>query len=171
MNREDMITALEELNKELRFIGVRVEIGLYGEKEICLALNVREATHNIEALFEPNGRIRSVVQDVGTSLGLDEDWINDAVKGLVSDKNDMIVLSKLSNIDINTAFAPYILAMKVMSYSADNIDEIDDIKYLLRYLNIKSVEQVLDVINSYYPVNKVLPETHNMLEKVFGDML
>ncbi len=171
MNREDMITALEELNKELRFIGVRAEIGLYGEKVICLVLNVREATHNIEALFEPNGRIRSVVQDVGTSLGLDEDWINDAVKGLVSDKNDMIVLSKLSNIDINTAFAPYMLAMKVMSYSADNIDEIDDIKYLLRYLNIKSVEQVLDVINSYYPVNKVLPETHNMLEKVFGDML
>lgn len=171
MNREGMIIALEALNTELSILGVRAEIGLYGGAVMCLVLNARQSTHDIDAIFEPRVEVRESVRKVAYKLGMKEDWFNDAVKGFVSNNNDMFLFSRLSNMDVYVASAPYMFAMKAVSCRLDNDNELNDIRYLIDYLGIQSAEQALDIISYYYPANRILPKTQYMLLELLGGIV
>lgn len=168
MDRDDMIVALTELNEELKRNGVRAEIGMYGGAVMCLALNARQTTHDIDAIFEPKIEVRSAVNNVAFRLNLKRDWFNDAVKGFISSNNDMVLFDRLSNMDIYVASAPYMFAMKALSCRMDNINEINDIKYLIEYIGIQNVEQALNIISCYYPDSRILPKTQYMLLEILG---
>lgn len=168
MDREMLAQVLKCLNAKLDELGITGEIAIYGGAVMCLALNARGSTHDIDAIFHPKTDVAHAARLVGEELGLPEDWLNDGVKGFVSANEDLVFFDQQSNLHIYVASAQYMLAMKLLSCRLDNQSEISDIRFLLRYCNVSSVSQAETIIYKYYPKNRVLPKTFYFLMEEIG---
>ncbi len=95
--------------------------------------------------------------------------LNDAVKGFMSDLGEFDPFVERSNLSVSTARAEYLLAMKCLSMrlGAEYHDEVD-IRYLLRFLNIESYSEALEVVSHYYPLDGVPRKTLYPLEELLG---
>ena len=89
---------------------------------------------------------------VAVQAGIAPDWLNDGVKGFLSDRGAFSVFLELDHLRVMVAQAEYLLAMKCLSLriGAEFHDE-NDIRYLLRNLDIGSYEQAVAVITRFYP--------------------
>ena len=81
------------------------------------------------------------------------DWLNDAVKGFMSSRGDFAPFLELDHLRIMMARPEYLLAMKclAMRLGAEFHDE-DDVRYLLRLLEVKTYEEAVTMITKYYPL-------------------
>jgi hypothetical protein len=77
-------------------------------------------------------------------LGLPEDWLNDAVKGLLPGNDDARALPDVSGIEITSASPRYLLAMKLLAMRFGEEDD-DDIKVLIHQAGVTSAEESLDL--------------------------
>lgn len=59
----------------------------------------------------------------------------------------------------------YFLVMKCLTSRIDFSNDIEDIKYLLDFLNISSYEQVLEIFIKYYPKGYILDEVEELIKK------
>jgi hypothetical protein len=46
--------------------------------------------------------------------------------------------------------------------------DLDDVRYLLRSLNVTDVEQALEIVGQYYDESVLLPKTRLALEELLG---
>ncbi|MFV1994183.1 MAG: hypothetical protein ACC661_02005 [Verrucomicrobiales bacterium] len=161
---------LNALNTELAACAVVGELYLVGGAVMCLAFNARASTKDIDAHFAPKNRIREAARSVGEKEGVGEDWLNDAVKGFLSENGDYTKYLSLSNLNVFIAKPEYLLAMKslAMRLGPEFHDE-SDVRYLLRYLNIEKYEDALSVIAKYYPLERFPQKTLYALEEILGD--
>ena len=83
MNKEEIMRALEELGKELAKKGIWGEVLIVGGAVMCLAHDARDATKDVDALFEPKTEMLDAIKTVARDNGFDEDWLNDSVKGFI----------------------------------------------------------------------------------------
>lgn len=166
MTREDIINNLQRLNMEMRDRGMYGEVALYGGAVMCLSFGSRNSTHDIDGIFEPTKEIRDIIDIVGRKYNLPADWFNDGVKGFLSSNNELIMFEQLSNLKIWTATPKYMFAMKALSCRLGNVNEINDIRFLIKYIGITSVDDAQAIIYEYYPRTRVLPKTYYMLEEL-----
>jgi hypothetical protein len=161
-----LLTALDE---QLRTQEVKGEIYLVGGAVMCLVLEARESTVDLDALFEPTAHLRQAAAIVARDHGVSEDWLNDAVKGFLSPEGGFNPYLDLSNLAVFVAQPDYLLAMKclAMRLGAEFHDE-DDVRYLLRYLNIESYEVALTTITKFYPESRFPPKTRYALQEILG---
>ena len=140
------------LNEELRRMGTEGELFLVGGAVMCLAYAARPSTQDVDGLFRPAGQVREAAARVAVHAGIAPDWLNDGVKGFLSDRGEFSVFLELDHLRIMVAQPEYLLAMKCLSLriGAEFHDE-DDIRYLLRNLDIGSYEQAVAVITRFYP--------------------
>ena len=106
---------LELLNAELASSDVVGELYLVGGAVMCLAFNARPSTKDIDAYFAPKEKIREAAKCVSGKEGVDEDWLNDAVKGFLSKEGDYNEYLALSHLNIFIAKPEYLLAMKSLA--------------------------------------------------------
>lgn len=167
MTAEEILHSFHVLNDELARAGVKGEIGVVGGAAMVLAFNARAATKDVDAIFEPSSRVREAASRVAEALGLPVDWLNDAVKGYMpkdTDPHQMIL--ELPALTVWVPPARYLLAMKAIAARFDSNDAAD-LKTLIRWLKIPSVEAVLEVIEHYYPRNQIPAKTQFFLEELF----
>ena len=170
MKKEDIYNALILLNEKLKEKEIRGEIFLYGGTVMCLCLNARNSTYDIDALFEPKTKIYELAKEIAEEKGLNENWLNDGVKGFVSDKDEMELFENMSNLDIYNAKYEYLFAMKCMACRLEeSSNDRKDIEFLIKYLNIQNVEEAEKIILKYFPQNLITPKTHFMLEEFFSN--
>jgi hypothetical protein len=63
----------------------------------------------------------------------------------------------------------YLLAMKCLSARiGEEFHDVDDIRYLLRYLNLTNAEQAKAVIGNYYPLERFPQKTLYLLEELLA---
>jgi hypothetical protein len=63
----------------------------------------------------------------------------------------------------------YLLAMKCASMRlAEEFRDVDDVRYLLRYLNITGVDQALEIVTRYVDEDRLLPKTRLGLEELLS---
>lgn len=168
LSKQQLIELLHAINNRLKVKEIKGEVGLYGGAVMCVALNARLSTHDIDAIFNPKYDVRQAAKEVGLEYGLQDGWFNDAVKGFISAKNELLLFEQLSNLTIYVASPRYMFAMKVLSLRLDNENEINDIKFLIDFLELKSVVQAESIIYEFYPPNRVLPKTFYFLEEFLG---
>lgn len=60
--------------------------------------------------------------------------------------------------------------MKILAARADTSD-LEDIKFLLKHLEIKSVDDALNVVRKFYPKKEVKSETVFLLEELLEKSL
>ncbi len=50
----------------------------------------------------------------------------------------------------------------------EEFHDLDDVRYLLRYLNISTVSEAMDVVTKYFDEPQLLPKTKLALEEILG---
>ena len=156
------------LNDQMKMESLEGEVYLVGGAVMCLVFNARPSTKDVDAYFHPARKIREAAARVGAKAGVSEDWLNDAVKGYFSDKGEYAAFLELSHLRVFTAQPEYLLAMKCLAMRiGEEFHDLDDIRYLIRNLDIKTVQQALEIITRFYPLEKFPQKTLYGLEEIF----
>lgn len=170
MTKDEINKYLMALNEELKNLNIIGEIYLIGGAVMCVALNARVSTKDVDAIFEPKSIIAKLADKIAEEYDLNRNWLNDAAKGYLSTEAAFDIYLELSNLKIFTAAPEYILAMKCMSMRLGESEDISDIKFLIRYLNINEINKVILILEKYYPNKQIPPRTIYALEEIFEDI-
>lgn len=166
-SRQDIIRLFHLLNDELLAENISGELYVVGGAVMSLVYDERASTRDVDAYFLPTMKIRRAALRVALNAGVNDDWLNDGVKGFLSEKGKFDSFLELSNLKILCAQADYLLAMKCLAMRIGaEFHDIDDIRYLLRYLNISSLEKAHETIGQYYPIDRFPQKTLYALEEL-----
>ena len=168
LNSETMKMLVEALNEELKSKGILGEIGLCGGAVMCLVFNARAATKDIDAVFKPTREIREACKKIAKMYNLPDDWLNDAAKAFFLTEPPRQEVLDHSNLRIWAPTAEYMLAMKCASARFDTHDK-DDVVFLIRYLKMKTPQDVFDTILKYYPRERIPAKTRFLIEELLGE--
>jgi hypothetical protein len=157
---KDIRRLFELLNDELRRTGTEGELFLVGGAVMCLAYAARPSTQDVDALFHPARQIREAAARVALQSGVSPDWLNDGVKGFLSERGEFSAFLELDHLRVMVAQPQYLLAMKCLALriGTESHDE-DDVRYLLRHLDIRSYDQAVAVIARFYPLERFPQKT------------
>jgi hypothetical protein len=160
LNAKELRNLFELLNEELRAAETEGELYLVGGAVMCLAYTARPSTQDVDAFFRPARQVREAAARVALRIGIEADWLNDAVKGFLGDEGDFTQFLERDHLRVMIAQPAYLLAMKCMAFriGAEFHDE-DDVRYLLRYLNIASYDEAVATIGRYYPLPRFPQKT------------
>ncbi len=155
----------ELLNDELRRADISGEVYLVGGAVMCLAYGARASTRDIDAFFRPAEAIRVAATRAAIQAGIDAHWLNDAVKGFMSAQGEFVPFLELDHLRVMAAQPEYLLAMKclAMRIGAEFHDE-EDVRFLLRFLDVRSYDHALSIITKYYPQRRFPQKTLYALE-------
>ena len=171
IDKKDILKLFDLLNTKLKKEETNCELYIVGGAVMCLVLNARASTMDVDGLFKPATIVRKLAAQAGKDFGINENWLNDGVKGFFSDKGDFSQYKKLSNIIIYCATPEYLLAMKCLAMRiGGEFHDISDIQYLLRHLNIESYQQASDIISEYYPIERYPQKTLYALEEILENI-
>lgn len=170
LSKAEMWRLFERLNDELAGQDVTGELYLVGGAVMCLVFEARRSTRDLDGFFRPARVIRDAARRTAARSGVDDDWLNDAVKGFLSPRGDFDEYLELSNLRILTATAEYLLAMKCLAMRlGEEFHDEDDVRFLLRYLNVTCYEAALQIVTRYYPVDRFPQKTLYALEEMLED--
>lgn len=63
------------------------------------------------------------------------------------------------------------LAMKVSAmHLGPELHDLDDVRYLLRHLDVRSVVEALEIVERYVPVDAIPAKARHALEDLLGDV-
>jgi hypothetical protein len=169
LTQEDIRRLFELLNEELRRSDTRGELYLVGGAVMCLAYNARQSTADVDALFQPATQVRKAAERAAAKAHLPAEWLNDGVKGFLSEKADLASFLELDHLCVMVAEPHYLLAMKclAMRIGAEFHDE-EDVRFLLRLLDIRSYDQALEIISKYYPLDRFPQKALYALEELLA---
>ena len=75
----------------------------------------------------------------------------------------------MPNLRVLTATAEYLLAMKCLAMRlGEEFQDEQDVRFLLRYLNITRYAAAVEVVARYYPVERVPQKTLSAREEILG---
>ncbi|HEY3245863.1 MAG TPA: hypothetical protein VGM03_21185 [Phycisphaerae bacterium] len=169
LSRADIVRLLEALERKLAEQSVTGELYLVGGAVMCLVFQERPSTKDVDGYFAPKETVRAAARAVGVELGFGENWLNDAVKGFLSERGTYTPFFDLPHLKVFTADPAYLLAMKCLSLRLGPLfrDE-EDVRFLLRYLNIETLEEALAILGKYYPLERYPPKTRYILTDLLG---
>ena len=164
----DRIRALlVELGDELAQLGESGELFLVGGAALALGYEAREATRDVDALFEPKTVIHQAAVRISERHGMRSDWLNDAMKGFLHGEDaDRRVVLEHPALRVFVASPTYLLAMKLLSARVER--DAADIALLLDLAGITRVEDALDVVESAYGRDRVPVKTALLVEAILA---
>ena len=169
MHKNELIKYLKVLGNELEKINMQGEIILTGGAVMCLVHSARDMTKDIDALYEPKSEINRLAEQIAREYDLPRNWLNDGVKGFVSDNVEAEEFSQFGGLKISAVTPDYLLAMKLLSSRVEGQD-YGDIKFLFKALNIKTCEQAELIVERFFPVNAILPKTKYVIEQCLEEL-
>jgi hypothetical protein len=166
LDKELILKLLQRIGDELDRSGLAGEIILTGGASMCLVHGARQATLDVDALFEPNTEIRHIVYKIAQDEGLPITWLNDAVKIFFKPNAPIDSFMKLKGLNISTVSPEYLLAMKIYASRQEEKDNADII-FLINKLGIVNKEQASEILFKYFPLPSVEPKSLVMLDEIF----
>jgi hypothetical protein len=175
LERATMIKAFQEMSDELGRRGTTGELCLFGGAVMVLAFAARVSTKDVDAVFQPTQPMRDIVRHVGEANDFPENWLNDAAKSFISTRHETVMgnLPQFANLRLTMPTPEYLLAMKCMASRIGRIetdaDDIGDIIFLIRHLQLKNAQEVLTLVADYYPANRVPIKAQYLVESLFSE--
>jgi hypothetical protein len=168
--KADLLRLFALLDAELGAQKTVGEVYVVGGAVMCLALDAREATRDVDALFRPARIVREAVARVAARANVPVDWLNDAVKGFLSPHGTFDDYLELPHLRVFVAQPAYLLAMKCAAMRfGEEFHDLDDVRYLLRYLNITTVAEALELVTTYFDASQLPPKTRFALEELLPE--
>jgi hypothetical protein len=157
------------LNEELARSGIEGELFVVGGAVMCLAYDARPTTRDVDGFFRPARQVREAAARVATRAGVPVGWLNDAVKGYLSESGTGQAFLELDHLRVLVAQPEYLLAMKCLALRiGPEFHDEDDIRYLLRHLDITSYGQAVATITRFYPLERFPQKTLYALEELLS---
>lgn len=167
LTRADMRRLFELLDAELAAEGATGELYLVGGAVMCLALNARDSTRDVDAFFRPTRVVREAARRVAARADVAEDWLNDAVKGFLGSRGEYEPFLDLDHLKVFVARPGYLLAMKCAAMRlGEEFHDLEDVRYLLRALNLTTVEEALAVVTRYFDEERLPAKSRLALEEL-----
>jgi hypothetical protein len=160
LTQKDLRRLFALLDQELAHAHTDAELFLVGGAVMCLAYDARASTQDVDAVFRPVTEVRAAAQRVAKRAKVPSAWLNDAVKGFMSAQGDFAPFLEFEHLRVLVAQPAYLLAMKCLAYriGAEFHDE-DDIRFLLRLLELRTYEKAMETISQYYPIERFPQKT------------
>ncbi len=167
LSSADIRRLLELLDAELATENALGEVYLVGGAVMCLVLNARDATRDVDAFFKPARLILRAAARVAAKANVPDTWLNDAVKGFLSPRGEFDAFLELPNLRVFVAEPHYLLAMKCAAMRlGEGFHDLEDVRFLLRYLNIESADEALAIVTRYFDDVQLHPKTRLALEEL-----
>jgi hypothetical protein len=136
----DIERLFDALNRELAGENIHGDVYLVGGAVMCLVHAARETTQDLDAWFQPADELH---------------------------RGSFRRYLDLSHLTVYTAEAEYLLAMKCLSARiGEEFHDVDDIQYLLRYLNLTDAASAKAIVEKYYPLERFPQKTLYLLEEL-----
>jgi hypothetical protein len=137
---------------------------------MCLAFRARPSTYDVDAVYVPKEIVRAAARTVASDFGIEETWLNDAVKGYLSDRGEFAPWLELDHLKVFIPVPEYLLAMKCLALRlGPEFHDEDDVRFLLRYLNLERAEQAVAIVERYYPAERIPLKTRYALQEILGE--
>ena len=174
LTREKMLSALRALSDALGEQDVLGEVCIFGGGAMLLAFGARIRTKDVDALFQPAQIIRELARRIAEEQGLSANWLNDAVKGFLSERHEVTTgnLPQFPHLRMTMPVPEYLLAMKCMAARLvpDNgRSDLEDIVFLIRHLKLRNAPEVLNIVEQYYPGSRIPVKTQYLIEGLFEE--
>ncbi len=175
LSKELILAALARLNELLHEKGVMGELCIFGGAAMVLAFDARESTRDVDGIFVPKQDVIDSARQVAEEFGFEPDWLNDGVKGFISDDAEITSdgMPIYSNLRILRPTTEYLLAMKCLaSRTAEFGVEGDraDIITLLKLTGIKDPAAVCDLVVRYYKESLLPPRVRFYIEELVSEI-
>ncbi len=169
LTRDDILRLFTLLDAELAADHAEAELYVVGGAVMCLSLGARSATRDVDAVFKPTKLVREAAARVAIKANAPEDWLNDAVKSFLGENAKFVDFLELDRLRVFVADPSYLLAMKcaAMRLGAE-FHDLEDVRYLLRHLNITSAQQALEIVTQYFDPKSLPAKTRLALEELLG---
>lgn len=167
LSREQIIELLQELGTDLDGQGLRADIFAVGGAAMALGYNMRRLTADVDGVFEPKAVVYEAARRVAARHdGLSDDWINDAVKGLLpgADPHARVVL-EAPGVTVSIPSPQYLLALKVQAARIDR--DSDDIARLAAECGARSAQEILDIAERVIGAGRLLPKAQFLVQEMF----
>jgi hypothetical protein len=150
LSKAEIIAHFEEINQLLAAMNKHGSILMVGGAALALVHDARSSTYDIDAVFQPSEEMRKIIKQIADKHGLDDDWLNDSVKGFLTPQmqDSQIVFHEYGNLTVSSLKPECLLAMKLTSARALSKD-MDDSIYLMGKLNIQSEDELFAIIEKY----------------------
>lgn len=158
---------LVELGRRLDERGITARLFLVDGAAMALAYSRDRVTRDLDAVFEPKREIYETAARMADDLGLPENWLNDAVKGLLPKRvppAEGTGRFSTRGLQVGVASAEYLFAMKAQAARRET--DGDDLRQLARVIGITSTRQALDLVERFYGSGRLQPKTQFLLEDI-----
>lgn len=175
-----MIDALAALGQLAWREGKTVEIAIYGGSALMLSFDWRLATRDVDAVYESDrATVRRLAAEIAGERGWPGDWLNDGVKGFLSERDadagTKTLFGEYPSPDMPgvRVFVPrphYLFAMKCRAMrvgGAEDQGDIDDIRNLAREIGLTDAAEALALVASFYPASQLQPKVQFGIEEIF----
>ncbi|MFI7585792.1 hypothetical protein ACIB24_01810 [Spongisporangium articulatum] len=160
---------LVELGERLDARGLEARLFLVGGAAMALAYSRDRVTRDLDAVFEPKREIYDEAERMAQEHRLPDNWLNDAVKGLLPPNvppTEGSASFGTRGLHVGVASAEYLFVMKAVA--ARHETDGADLQLLADVLGITSTEAALDLVERYYGSARVPPKTQILLEDLLG---
>lgn len=169
LSKADIVHLFELLNTELAAADTHGEVYLVGGAVLCMALDARDATRDVDGWFKPTSEVRKAAARVAALAEVPEHWLNDAVKGWLSPRGTFDRFIEHSHLQVFVARPDYLLAMKCAAMRlGEEFHDLDDVRFLLRYLNITTAAEARAVTLRYFDETAIPLKTNLALAELLG---
>ena len=169
LDKKIMLKSFKRIAEIAKEKNIRFEILIFGGAAMVLSLESRNTTQDIDVkVTGDKNELFSISLDVGEEFGFDPGWLNYAVTMFASKhKEEASILFSSDNFTVMVASPRYILAMKVLALRVNYSHDIEDIKFLIKYLTISNMNDLLKIVNEFYPNKIISVEKLNILKLLF----
>jgi predicted nucleotidyltransferase len=167
LGRERIEEAFRLLGDRLAKRGVVADIYVFGGAAMALAYDSRRATRDVDALFKPHGIVLEEAQVVGAELGLPSWWLNEQASSYVAPGGDPSASRVFDHpgLRVFAASPEHLLAMKAL---AARPRDADDIRHLTEVLGLRTVADVVALVQEIFPEEQPPPRLRLLLEDIFS---
>jgi hypothetical protein len=168
-SRDTVEEALEDLVDELVSGNVSVTVQVVGGAAVALQGSREVLTQDIDALHAPSPEFTDAVVCVSEKRGWPTTWLNDAALMFASHHDtpdDWDTLIDREGVVIQVAGIRLLLAMKLLAGRGRR--DAQDIDRLADACGVSSVEEALEIFETFYPNDVIAKMALRQLEERFG---
>lgn len=176
LDREGLLRVLDALSQRLGELGLRANIHLAGGACMILAHQRTRATLDVDALFiDERESVLGAAREVAKDHELSDEWLNDDVRDLFFQTSMSFqtegaapALYDSPALVVTGASLGHMLAMKAQA--CRNSDSAD-ISFLLRRLNVKTMDEIRGIHESVFPYESLSREKERRLATILRQIL
>jgi len=157
------------LDQELAGADIEAELCLVGGAVVVLAFHAVPESRRIRSLVRSTEPVRIAAARVADRVGLGPEWLSTAVRRFLGGSAAFGPLLERASLRVFVARPEYVLAMRCASMLVEQgAGPDDDVRYLLRYLDVFTPEDAMERIGRYLPERQLPDDIESRLSAIMG---